>query len=456
MARKERKRHSRHVQSEGLASAEVEHLRRREPLLWINPRLRPASEALPELPLGMHDIRDAEARLERFAPLLAQLFADTKESGGVIESELIPAARLHDALADHFNTELPGRLWVKGDHALPVAGSVKARGGIYEVLHFAEQLATEHGLLGADEPYTKLATPEARDLFGRYTLSVASSGNLGLSVGVTGAALGFEVHVHMSVEAKQWKKERLRQRGVTVIEHPSDVTEAARVGRETAAGDPNIYFVDDENSPLLFLGYSVAALRLKPQLERAGVAVDEAHPMFVYLPCGLGGAPCGISFGLRHVFGDAVHCFLAEPVEAPCMLLTMLTGIESDVSVYDIGLRIETEADGLAVAYASRFVRPFAGALVSGCLTVTDDDLFRFVYQLDETEGLQVEPSAAAGFAGPIALSSEEAGRSYLKEHHLARHMENANHIVWTTGGLFVPPDEYEKFTQRGAGLCGR
>lgn len=433
----------------------IELLKARRPLLWVNPGLRPAAQALPSLPLQLCDIKEAEARLDRFAPLTAELFSETEETGGTIESDLIPAARLREAMEGHFDLHLPGRFWVKGDHALPIAGSVKARGGIYEVLHFAEQLAARYGLLATGEPYTSLASPEARELFGRYTLSVASTGNLGLSVGVTGAALGFQVCVHMSAEARDWKKERLRRRGVVVIEHESDVTAAGREARELSRRDPHAYFVDDESSPLLFLGYSVAALRLKRQLEFAGVPVDQRHPLLVYLPCGLGGAPCGITFGLKHVFGDAVHCFLAEPVEAPCMMLTLLRGIEAECSVYDIGLRNATEADGLAVAVASRFVRPFAATLASGCFTVQDEDLFRFIYLLDETEGLRAEPSAVAGFAGPMRLAANEQGRRYVEQHGLGEHMENANHILWSTGGLFMPSDEYGHFRERGARLCG-
>jgi D-serine dehydratase len=394
-------------------SPELDALRRQEPLLWINPALKPVEEALPELPLGMDDIKDAELRLERFAPLLAQLFRATERTFGIIESELMPAPKLKDALCEQFHADVPGRLWIKADHALPIAGSVKARGGIYEVLHFAEQLAQRYALAN-------------------HTLSVASTGNLGLSVGIMGRALGFQVCVHMSAVAKQWKKERLRQKDVMVVEHGSDVTAAARAAREMAEHEPNTYFVDDENSPLLFLGYSVAALRLKRQLEGAGIRVDEEHPLFVYLPCGLGGAPCGITFGLK-----------------------LLTGIEGDVSAYDIGLENATEADGLAVAVASRFVRPFARALVSGCLTLQDDDLFRFIYQLDKAQGLRMEPSAAAGFAGPIRLLSEQAGRAYLDKWELTSHMKNANHILWTTGGLLMPDDEYEGFKARGAALCG-
>ena len=29
--------------------------------------------------------------------------------------------------------------------------------------------------------------------------------------------------------------------------------------------------------------------------------------------------------------------------------------------------------------------------------------------------------------------------------------MENATHVSWTTGGLFVPDDEYARFLARGA-----
>jgi D-serine ammonia-lyase len=99
----------------------------------------------------------------------------------------------------------------------------------------------------------------------------------------------------------------------------------------------------------LFLGYSVAAERLKKQFDEAGIVISEGKPLYVYLPCGVGGGPGGVAFGLKMMFGDNVHCFFAEPADSCCMMLGMLTGKHNEISVNDFGLENRTIADGLAV-----------------------------------------------------------------------------------------------------------
>ena len=421
----------------------VQSLQARQPLLWLNPALAPAERVLTGLAathkIDLADIEAADALLRRWGPALVRLFPELAASDGVIESPLI-------ALTDAnlvTGIELPGRSLIKADHALPVAGSIKARGGIYEVLAHAENLAVRHGLLAAGVDPQALLSDKARALFAVHTVAVGSTGNLGLSIGVMASALGFHAVVHMSHDAKLWKKERLRKRGVEVVEHLGDYAAAVAAGREAAAASAQSYFVDDENSRNLFLGYAVAALRLKSQLADLGIAVDAAHPLVACLPCGVGGAPGGITFGLKHVFGDAAYCYFAEPCASPAMLVR-LASTTGPKSVYDIGLDNITEADGLAVGEASELVYELVRELVAGVYTVADDDLFTTLARLRQASGIEIEPSAAACFAGTRLLDASLRGNP------------NATHIFWTTGGSFVPAEEHEKFYRRGCQLLAQ
>lgn len=405
------------------------------PTAWRNPRLGLAAQGLAAAPITAADIDDAEARLARFAPLIERCFPETARTHGIIESPLVEIPAMQERLG------VPGRLLLKQDSHLAIAGSVKARGGIYEVLKHAEDLALEAGLLGEGISYERLLEPDARAFFARHSVQVGSTGNLGVSIGIASAALGFKAIVHMSADAKQWKKDLLRSHGVDVREYAGDYGSAVQAGRSLANADPTSYFVDDENSRDLFLGYAVAARRLAPQLESLGVSVDARHPLFVYLPCGVGGAPGGISFGLKQVFGDAAHCFFVEPTQAPCMLLGMATGLHSQLCAQDAGLSGFTQADGLAVGRPSGFVGRIMEPLLSGVFTVNDNALPCYLRDLHEAEGIFVEPSAAAAFAGPARLATEPATQEYLAQRGLEPLLDKATHIAWATGGALVPPE---------------
>ena len=403
---------------------------------WCNDSLRPFGAV--EQELGKADIADAAARLQRFAPFIQKAFLETAKAQGIIESPLREIAETKEGMKT-LGAVPEGRLFLKMDSHLAVAGSVKARGGIYEVLKHTEEIAFAEGLLQEGDDYARLT--ECRDIFAGYTVQVGSTGNLGLSIGISSAAVGYRVVVHMSNDAKQWKKDLLRSKGVEVREYAGDYGKAVAEGRALSDADPKSYFVDDEHSVALFLGYSVAGKRLRAQLDEQGVIVDAEHPLFVYLPCGVGGAPGGIAFGLKQEFGDHVHCFFVEPVQCPCMIAGLATGEGENICVQDLGLSGVTEADGLAVGRPSGMVTRMMKPLLSGCSTVEDRRLFDALRVLHERDGIFIEPSSCAALAAWQDMARFEGAKAYVERHGLTEKLPHATHIAWATGGSLVPEE---------------
>ncbi|MCI2254115.1 D-serine ammonia-lyase [Domibacillus sp. PGB-M46] len=416
------------------AVAVIESLQQRQNVLWVN---RNRHNRVPPL-FSLQDVEEAEKRLQRFAPYLEVLFPELEKEKGFIESPVVPIPEMKAWLEEAADRQIDGGLWLKEDHKLPISGSIKARGGIYEVLTYAEELALKEDLIREEDDYRAFNGPAFKTLFSSYRIIVGSTGNLGLSIGIMGARMGFQVTVHMSADAKKWKKELLRQKGALVVEHKADYEKAVAEGRDEAAQDSRAYFIDDEHSHRLFLGYAVAGLRLKRQFDEKGILVNEQQPLYVYLPCGIGGGPGGVAFGLHLAFGPHVHCFFAEPAESACMLLGLATGLHDRISVQDIGLTNQTEADGLAVGRPSGFVGKLVEPFIAGGCTVHDDQLFAMLNRLAETEQIKLEPSALAGMIGPVLLAGEKKiGGQPI-------------HLVWATGGSMVPGENMDAYIQKG------
>ncbi|UTZ41054.1 D-serine ammonia-lyase [Vibrio campbellii] len=415
-----------------------------EEVVWFNPNITTLEEGLPYVGLGAANIKDASERLKRFAPYLMKAFPETAASDGIIESNVVEIDKMKSCLEAQYGTQILGRLMLKKDSHLPISGSIKARGGIYEVLTHAEKLAIEAGLLNASDDYSKLFSEEFRQFFQQYSIAVGSTGNLGMSIGIMSAKLGFSVSVHMSADAREWKKNKLRSHGVNVVEYEQDYGIAVEQGRKEAEKDPTCFFIDDENSQTLFLGYSVAGERLKQQFDDMGIIVDAEHPLFVYLPCGVGGGPGGVAFGLKMVFGDNVHCIFAEPTHSPCMLLGVHTSLHDGIAVQDLGIDNITAADGLAVGRASGFVGRAMERLLDGYYTITDERMYHHLGELSELEDIRLEPSALAGMIGAVHVSQDQAYQARMQ--FSEDKMKNAIHLVWATGGGMVPEAEMSAY----------
>lgn len=379
-------------------------------------------------------IDDAWERLKRFSAYVKSAFPETEKTNGIIDSAIQKINETKAELEKSENIKINGDLYVKRDDSLAVCGSLKARGGIYTVFKYAEDIALKSGMLKTTDDYAKLNSSEFREFFSQYKISVGSTGNLGMSIGLSGKKLGFDVTVYMSEEAKTWKKNMLRNAGVNVIEFEGDYTSALKCARE-AAKESGTYFVDDEDSEDLFLGYSAACKTLAVQLTEQNITVDEKHPLIVYIPCGVGGGPGGITFGLKETFGDNVCCYFGEPTQMPCMALAMAEG-KGDVSVYDIGLGKGTVADGLACSSPSILAYNVMNGMLDGCFTVEDEHSLSLARLLYKTSGIKAEPSSCVALAG--------VGKAEIKEN------VTPTHLVWLTGGSLVPDSEWEKIGLEG------
>lgn len=421
-----------------------------KPTFWFNQEIKKISQTRDQTVFNQADVKDAANRLERFRPYIAQAFPETADFGGKIESPLKQIPAMHKEIEEFYEITIPGTLFVKLDSHLPVSGSIKARGGIYEILKFAETTAIANCFLKTTDNYEVLGSSQCKEFFSRYSIVVGSTGNLGLSIGIIGAKLGFQVTVHMSADAKRWKKEMLRSKGVSVVEHDADYSIAVAEGRKQAKTNPLCHFVDDEDSRDLFLGYAVAAERLKTQFREQSVQVDENHPLLVYLPCGVGGGPGGVTFGLKLAFGDNVHCFFGEPTQAPAMLAGLATGLHDGISAQQLGVENKTIADGLAVSRPSGLVCRAVQHILSGIFTVPDDQMYCLLALFAQCENIHLEPSALVGFSGLSKIS-----KVWDKLSISSQQQQHATHLIWATGGNMVPDSVWQEYYKHGLKLFG-
>jgi len=118
---------------------------------------------------------------------------------------------------------------------------------------------------------------------------------------------------------------------------------------------------------------------------------------------------------------------MAEPTQAPCMLLGLMTEYYERIAVQDIGLTGKTLADGLAVSRPSALVSRMMSELIDGCYTVRDETLRLLLRAFYKQEGIFLEPAAVAGMLGPSFVSYQKG-----------------IHVIWATGGGLVPENMKE------------
>lgn len=161
----------------------ITKLKSDEEFLWINPNFYKRA-IYGEV--SIEEINEANNLLLKFAPFLKSVFKELESTDGIIESPLM-----------NLNKFGIKNLYLKEDNLLPIAGSVKARGGIFEILKYAETLAANANLIDVEKDYSQFDSDVFRKFFSEYKIQVGSTGNLGISIGLISAKLGFNAIVQI-------------------------------------------------------------------------------------------------------------------------------------------------------------------------------------------------------------------------------------------------------------------
>ena len=79
---------------------------------------------------------------------------------------------------------------------------------------------------------------------------------------------------------------------------------------------------------------------------------------------------------------------------------------------------------------------------LAGIFTVDDRSLYRYLRMLYHAEGIEIEPSSCAAFAGPERLRNDPGMVRYCSGNGLTEAvLTDAVQIVWATGGSMIPPE---------------
>jgi threonine dehydratase len=224
----------------------------------------------------------------------------------------------------------------------------------------------------------------------------ASSGNFGLAVAYAARALDVPAVIYAAQAANARKIERIRALDARVVLEGRDFDAAREASQRYAQRSGGLLLVDAEE-PRITNGAGTIAVELT-----GAVARGELPPLgAAYVPVGNGALIVGMGMWFRHA-SPKTRVVGVQAEGAPSMTLS-----------WRAGRPIETEAaDTYAGGIATRVPVPEAlelmAEVVDDMLLVSDDTLRTAQAELTEALGITVEGSAAASWAGALAVPPAE------------------------------------------------
>jgi threonine dehydratase len=294
-----------------------------------------------EKPFGVHDIREAAARLTPY----------------VVRTPLLSSPVI--------DAEVGGHIVIKAE-CLQITGSFKFRGALNTLL--------------------SLTSEECSSGVAAY-----SAGNHGQGVAAAAAMLGRPSVIVMPDNAPRMKVESCRWWGAEVVFYDPWRQDRDQVIGEIARERGTIVIPPFDDHQVM-AGQGTVGLELAEQLAEKGVRPDA-----VLVPCSGGGLSAGVTAAIRARYPDAaIH--LVEPAGMAKMARSLVTGRPE---VRDP--RRVTIMDGLSGPRVGRRPLTALRAYAVGGLEVTDEEAMRGMAAAFAHLKLVLEPAGAAALAAVLS-----------------------------------------------------
>jgi threonine synthase len=281
------------------------------------------------------------------------------------------------------------------------------------------------GSIGLEEVYAKLEFAGPTGSFkdrgaavlmshameiGARTVVEDSSGNAGAAFAAYAARAGLECIVYVPSATPAAKLQQMQACGARVVTVDGGRDRVAAAAQEAAReGRGGAYYAGHNSNPYFVEGMKTFAFELIDQLP----ARPAEH---IVMPVGGGSLYCGTALGFNQMHEARLS------TSSPRMHLVQSTACMPIVAAFEEGggeplpVRAHpTIAGGIVIAnpHRGRLILRILHESGAAGVGVTDDEIRRAQQELARREGLLMEPTSAAAFAGLTKLARDGAVQQY-------------------------------------------
>ena len=224
-----------------------------------------------------------------------------------------------------------------------------------------------------------------------------SSGNHAQAVALAGRLLGIPATIVMPIDAPKVKLLATRGYGAEVVSYDASNEDRQKIAEKLAA-ERGLTVIPPFDHPHILAGQGTAAKEL----------IEDAGPLDVLLvPCGGGGLLSGCAIAAKHL-SPGCRVIGVEPAAGDDGLRSFRAG-----KLVSIGLP-DTIADGARTMSLGKITFALIREKVDDFLTVTDEEILKWMFFLWERMKIVVEPTgmlaAAALLEGKIDAKGKRVG----------------------------------------------